>query len=108
MNEHEAKFLKKMLRTRKAQALEWLRAEPSETRTVGELAPKDALALVRRIYEAGAPKVLVVDIQDGPMGEDANALMVELPPDPKSRKRLFQLQAEVVEPLGFEGDVDEG
>jgi hypothetical protein len=108
MDEHEAKFLKKMLRTRKAEALEWLRAAPSEMRTVGELEPKDALALVRRIYDAGARKVLVADIQDSPVGEDSNVLLVELPTDTESREQLFQIQAEVVEPLGFEGDADDG
>ena len=109
MNEHEAKFLKKMLRTRKAEALEWLRAEtPKSMRVLGELEHEPAVALVQRFYDAGAVKVLAIDIKDWAGGESSNVLIVEIPSDARPRKRLFKLQAEVVEPQGFEGDVDDG
>src|SRR4051812_44028356 len=87
MNEHEAKFLKKMLRTRKAEALEWLGAEtPKSMRVLGELEHEPAVALVQRFYHAGAVTVLVVDIQDWAGGESANDLIVELPSDARLRK----------------------
>jgi hypothetical protein len=109
MNEHEAKFVKKILRTRKAEAMEWLRAEtPKSLRVLGELEHESAVALVQRFYDAGAVKVLVIDIQDGAGGESANVLIVDLPSDVRLRKQLFKLQAEVVEPQGFEGDADDG
>jgi hypothetical protein len=107
MNKHEVKFLNRMLRTRKAEALEWLRAQTDKsTRVLGELGHKEAIALVRRFYEAGALQVLAVDIHDWARGQSCNDLIVELPSDEQSRQRLFKLQAEVVLPQGFEGDVD--
>jgi hypothetical protein len=109
VNEHEAKFVKKLLRTRKAEAQEWLRAEtPKSLRVLGELEYEPAVALVQRFYDAGAVKVLVIDIQECPGGESANDLIVNLPSDARLRKQLFKLRAEVVEPHGFEGDTDDG
>ena len=109
MNEHEATFLKKMLRTRKAEALEWLSAEtPKSMRVLGELEHKPAVALVQRFYDAGAVKVLAIDIKDWAGGESSNVLIVELPQEARSRKALFKLEAEVVEPEGFEGATDDG
>jgi hypothetical protein len=110
MNEHETKFLKKMLRTRKAEALEWLRAEtPDSMRVLGEYLDNEAaLGLVQRMYDAGAVKVLVIDIKDWAGGESSNDLLVELPSEARPRRRLLEIQAELVVPEGFEGDVDEG
>jgi hypothetical protein len=109
MDEHEAQFLKRMLRTRKAEALEWLRGETAASlRVLGEMETEPATALVGRLYAAGAVKVLAVDIKDWAQGESSNTLIVELPSDARSREQLFELQAEVVQPQGHEGDVDDG
>src|SRR4051794_36500696 len=89
MNKQEAIFLKKILRSRKAEALEWLLAKtPGSLRVLGEFEHDRAVALVRRIHEAGAVKVLAVEIHDWAQGESSNALIVELPADPAARSNL--------------------
>ena len=109
MNEHEAKLLKKLLRTRKAEAMSWLRGHSATSyRNLGEMEHEPSVALVRRLYDAGATKVLAVDIDQDSVGESSSDLMVELPEDADARERLFDLQREIVEPQGFEGDADEG
>src|SRR5688500_7318830 len=109
MYEREAKWINKLLRTPKAEALEWLGAHtPDSMRVLGERERAPAVALVRRFYDDGAVKVFAIDIKDWERGQSSNDLIVELPADPRLRERLFKLQAELVRARGFEGDADEG
>jgi hypothetical protein len=109
MPDFEAQFLRKMLRSRKAEALEWLNAQTSKSmRNLGEMEHKPSVALVRRLYKAGAAKVLAVEISSWPEGETSSDLLVELPEDDALREQLFAVQREIAEPQGFEGDEDHG
>lgn len=83
-----------------SEALSWLEAAPSGTRTVGggekEYDHAAALKLVRELYRRGAAKVTAIDIvtdsdEHGREVQYTDTLIVELPDKPESRRSLFDL-----------------
>jgi hypothetical protein len=104
------KFVKRMLATKKAEALGWLHGGSVESfRTVGEMATTaESVAYVQRLYDAGAVRVLAVKIDEWSDGQNTGHLLVQLASDVAARRRLFALEREQAEPMGFEGSADEG
>ncbi|MEO6809514.1 MAG: hypothetical protein ABI353_10435 [Isosphaeraceae bacterium] len=89
------------------EVLSWLETAPMGSRFVGggykEYDQVQATALVRELYRRGAVKVTAIDIvnDQNEEGEDVQytaTLIVELPDEPTSRKRLFDLDASEVQP----------
>jgi hypothetical protein len=105
-------FIKQMLSTRKAEALEWLRGSgETSVRNLGEMGEEESLQFVQRLYELGAAKVLAVEIEDfHQVGNDqtTNHLLVQLPMDIPARARLFEFGTRHAESEGFDGESDRG
>ncbi len=76
------------------EALEWLQEPGRRTITGSEgsrgaMSREQLVALVNRLYEMGAVKVVATKIYGKPEHQDTDRLVIELPDDPESRKRLF-------------------
>jgi hypothetical protein len=64
---------------------------------------------VERLYHEGAERVWAVDVENYPNeGQSTNNLVIELPTDPKFRKKLFRLEARVAASGGFDPVSDDG
>ena len=88
------------------EALSWLEAAPSGSRTIGggekEYDHDDALKLVRELYRRGAVKVTAINVVIDRDEHDreiqyTDTLIVELPEKPESRKSLFDLDKQEVQ-----------
>jgi hypothetical protein len=89
------------------EARDWLRS--SSGNTLGELATTDAsLALVEQAYAAGAAKVIAVEINEYPEGQNTGKLVLELPGTPAQRAVVFAWAADIAKTQGFDGEVDSG
>jgi hypothetical protein len=67
------------------------------------------LRIVERLYQEGAGRVWVVDLEIYPNeGQSTNSLVIELPTDPKLRRKLFRLEARVAASEGFDPVSDDG
>lgn len=94
--------------SKKAEALRWLEKGNGKN-TLGELSTADeSIALVKAAYEAGAEEVLAIEIDEYDDRENTGKLIVKLPSESNTRKRVFQWCNEQAEAQGFEGDKDEG
>lgn len=92
-------------------AVEWLAASNDESsRNLGELPPgKKSTNLLERFIKHGAVNVYVVNVQtddDGSM--NTGHLLVELPNDPKDRKRILKLVNQMNCQVGFDPESDSG
>jgi hypothetical protein len=85
-----------------AEAREWLAG--NQTRNVGEMTPEASREVIEEGYQAGAAKIIAVDIQ----GESTNCLIVELPPTGTKRKRVFVWNNQLARESGFDADDDWG
>lgn len=97
--------------------MQWLAgAAATHDRSLGESgSTEDALALAKEIYDAGAVKVLAVDIEvygddedEEGLGQNAGRLVIELPNTPADRSRVFDWVATVSESHGFDPYDDTG
>ena len=92
------------------EALAWLEESCEPSRSLGEgTTQASSLRLVKKLYSLGAVNVHAVEI-DGEPQDDQNAgkLVVELPQEAASRKRLLQYSGRLARKLGFEPDHDTG
>jgi len=80
-----------------------------DIRTIGEQSPEESLKIVERLYGDRAKQVRAVDLEIYPNeGQSTNILIIELPSDPKLRKRLFRMGARVAASEGFDPVSDDG
>jgi hypothetical protein len=92
-----------------AEARTWLsQAKPPEERFVGEQTPKEALAIVERLYSLGAKDVQAADITTSPYGQWTQVLIVTLPTDTQARTALFDFGAHMASRAGFDPVSDDG
>lgn len=84
------RLLKTLLGTKKAEAIEWLKTNRGAAKkTLDELSARKSLALVSELYKTGAVKVLAVDIDESPKGEQStDKLIVDLPTDAAKRDAI--------------------
>ena len=92
------------------EALSWVaESKDHDIRTIGEQSPEDSLRTVQRLYADGATRVWAVDLETYPKeGQSTNILIVELPNDPKLRRQMFRLEAQVGASEGFDPVSDDG
>lgn len=98
--------------SKKAEALTWLE-ESGGRNTLGELSTtEESVALIREAYNAGAEEILAIEIdeydEDDGLHENTGKLIVRVPQDPATRKRVFQWCTRRAEEQGYEGEKDEG
>lgn len=95
--------------SKKAEALSWLERSSGKN-TLGELPSTDeSIVLVRQAYEAGAERVLAIEIDEYEGGHaNTGKLILTLPSDTAARKRVFRWCAKQAEAQGYEGEVDQG
>jgi hypothetical protein len=110
MAENHDSFIEEMLATKKAEALEWLRASsPNSFRNLGEMdTTEESIEYVQRFYDAGAVTVLAVEIGEYDGVQNTAHLLVQLPADKPTRMRLFQMENDHAESEGFDGCNDDG
>lgn len=109
MNDEYRQFVKQLLASEKAEALEWLRAgSVDSSRNLGEMEADQSTEFVPRLYDLGAEQVLAVEIDEYPKGANTGHLLVQLPVDDAARERLFAFEREHAESHGFDGEPDEG
>jgi antitoxin component YwqK of YwqJK toxin-antitoxin module len=90
-----------------AEAREWLKNNAGAW--LGEFDHSVSLAAVEDGYQAGALKIVAADIQKNEQGiETSDHLLVDLPSDPKRRKRIFTWSNQLAMESGFDGDRDWG
>lgn len=90
-----------------AEVLEWLRGGPG--RTLGELSTSsESIQLAKDIYASGAVTVTAVEIEEYPEGQNSGHLVVTLPDEAESRRRVFEWNSQNARRLGFEPDEDIG
>jgi hypothetical protein len=104
------KFIKKLLGSRKAEALSWLKGGSATSfRNIGELGTtEESVGFIQSLYSMGARTVLAVEIIEWELGENTGNLLVELPQDRFLRKQLFAFEKEHAASMGFDGTADEG
>jgi hypothetical protein len=99
------------------EALAWLRREDGVVRTLGESeSPAEAIAFIGKLYDAGAVAVTATeihhyereDLEGVTRLENTGRLVVTLPGDATSRKRIFRMERKVSRGLGFDPRRDEG
>ena len=84
------------------EARQWLAGD--ENRFIGEMTPEASREWIGEGYQAGAIKILAVDIAD----DTTNCLIVELPPKGKKRERVFRWSNQRAQSDGFDPDLDWG
>jgi len=94
------------------EAREWLQSGRKRTFTLGELAStEESLALVEKVYAAGAVRVTAVEIDEYPdMGgcQNTGKLVIELPDAPSKRTKVLAWASEIAEKQGFDALSDTG
>ena len=90
-----------------AEALEWLR---ENNRTLGEgLAGEEAIALIEKLYQAGATEVIAAEIDKDTDGdENTGKLIVKLPDDGGRRKKTIRMCNSLNADVGLEAERDIG
>ncbi|NLH15637.1 MAG: hypothetical protein GX455_03555 [Phycisphaerae bacterium] len=108
-NSDVKRIIQKFLTSNNAfECLTWLSESKTQKRTLGEdTNPKDSVALITSLYDAGARKVWVFDIDDyGPEGQNSGKLIIELPDDPSQRLRILTICGDIAHRLGYEPEND--
>src|SRR2546427_6067499 len=97
------KFVDKLLSSRKAEALAWLKGGSAGSfRNIGEMdTTEESVAFIERLYSLGAKTVLAVDIIQWEQAENTGNLLVELPRDRFIRSELFAFEKQHAESMGF-------
>jgi hypothetical protein len=90
------------------ECLAWLTGSDTQKRTLGEdKDPEVSIAFVKSLYDSGARKVWVFDIDDyGVDGQNSGRLIIELSDDPDQRLRLFKICGAIANRLGYEAEKD--
>lgn len=88
------------------EAAAWLKG--SDKRNIGEMSNKDATALVRKLYEWGAVKVIVAYIKENAGYESTDHVVVTLPDDAKARQRITRWISRHTQRMGFDPVEDHG
>jgi hypothetical protein len=103
-------FVQKLLATRKAEALAWLKGGSATSfRNIGEFkTTEESIAFIERLYSLGAKTVLAVEIYEWKRGENTGNLLVELPRDRFLRSELFAFGDQHAQSMGFVGEEDVG
>jgi hypothetical protein len=102
-------FLKSILSSKNAiECLAWLTESDKQRRTLGEdVDPEISIVFVKSLYDSGARKVWVFDIDDyRDDGQNSGKLIIELPDDPSQRHRLFIICGEIANRLGYDAEKD--
>ena len=83
-----------------AEARKWLRGRQHSLASNRFQKPKEALAFVEALYAAGAPRVVIENINndDGQPGAYADSMVVHLPSDPSQRLEILRIINEVGRP----------
>lgn len=105
----EEGFVSELLASKDIQeALSWLTESNVPERSLGEAQEREAsIALVKSLYQLGAKKVWVFDIDDyGDEGQNSGKLIIELPDDPTKRLRLFKKCGDIANSLGYDAEID--
>lgn len=104
---HE-RFIRERLKSRKAEALGWLKRSHGRN-TLGELpTTEEATTLVKAIYAAGAERVIAVEIDEYDDGQNTGKLVIRLPTDPARRQRVFAWHGKQAQSMGFDAEPDIG
>jgi hypothetical protein len=94
--------------TQGPEALSWLRQNQGESALASNrfAETQNAVRFVKRLYEAGAPRVIVPQpvIQTDQVESYADALVVSLPADPSKRNRVWKICAEELRRIGESPD----
>jgi hypothetical protein len=85
-----------------AEARGWLAG--NQTRNIGEMTPEASREAIQEGHQAGAAKIIAVDIR----GESTNCLFVELPLTGMRRERVFVWNNQLARESGFDPDDDWG
>jgi len=102
---HQDPFCRKLLDTKThREALAWVKeSKDRDIRTIGEQSPEESSKIVERLYQDGAERVWAVGLEIYPNeGQSTNILVIELPTDPKLRRKLFRLESRVAASEGFD------
>jgi hypothetical protein len=108
---HQDPFCRKLLDSKThREAFVWVKeSKDRDIRTIGEQSPEESLKIVGRLYQEGAERVWAVDLEIYPNeGQSTNNLVIELPTDPKLRRKLFLLEGRVAASGGFDPVSDDG
>jgi hypothetical protein len=93
-------------RGKKTKAETWIK---SKTHTLGELTHAKSRNLIDRLFERGAKRVYLCDIDAYDNGaENTGHLVIELPDDSSRRRLLFREVKRMASPQGFRGELDNG
>ncbi|MGH7981453.1 MAG: hypothetical protein ACREE6_18905 [Limisphaerales bacterium] len=96
-------FINKFLRKpNRVEARQWLAG--NEGRNLGEMAQEESREFIEEGYNAGATKILAVEID----GNTTNCLIVYLPPSGPKRKQVFEWHGEAAQRCGFDPYEDWG
>jgi hypothetical protein len=110
--EHEQLISRFLSDRKKSEALKWLESSSAkDERTIGALKTnRDSIRFVKKIYQAGALKIIAVQIRKRRGGNNYHTgkLIAELPQDAKLRKAIFAWCKRQGDSLGFSPDPDRG
>lgn len=98
-----AEFINKFLRQpNRGEARQWLKGDVE--RWIGDLSHEDSVEFVEEGYQAGATKIVAVDIDD----VTTDRLIVYLPPTGTKREQVFVWNNKHAQEMGFDPDEDWG
>jgi hypothetical protein len=82
----------------------WTWLKENEDRNLGEMSAEESADFVAKAYNAGAVRVIAVEIAE----ETTNHLLLELPTQAAKRRRVFAFEKKQAESEGFDGEEDRG
>ena len=111
-NEHNQLIQRLLHNQKRAKALTWLKgSNADDKRTIGAFTTSRAsVKFVQEIYDAGAIEVIAVHIRKKlrQASHHAAKLVVKLPSDAKSRRKIFAWCKRQGDSLGYSPDPDRG
>lgn len=101
-HKHE-EFINKFLRQpNRSEVRQWLAGD--ENRNIGQMTPEESREFIEEGYEAGATKILAVEIEE----DTTNCLIVYLPASGPKRKKVFEWNGQSAQKSGFDPYEDWG
>jgi hypothetical protein len=110
-HKHEQLIRRLLASRKKAEALVWLTGHcKTDEMIIGCKTNRASIRLVKEIYDIGAVEVLAVHIRKKlrQNSHRTGKLVVKLPSDAKSRKRIFDWCRRQGDAIGFSPDPDHG
>lgn len=104
-------FDQQLLSSQREEALQWLSRDSEDSPIIlGELDVDAAVEFVNRLYDSGACCVIAVEIDIDPIehSQCSNHLLVLLPSDANSRKKIFEIENQQAKVEGLDGETDQG